>query len=249
MGFTLVELLVVIAIIGVLAAFILCALSIAKGHAQSAYCKNLMRQMGQALAMYVHENGGRYPYYLGPAGPSYGDGVGLDGRGLGLVYWSSKLYPYYPMNWTNAGYRCPGYKGAATGQFRHGSADRLGSYTYNLRGGQVQDLGFPKHFGLGPCLFWSGDTAASEAAVIVPSEMLSIGESRWQKSDRPPMPSDAMKCGLGEGFGSFATRHGKKFNQLFCDAHVEAMNPVVLFDPKQSARMWNYDHQPHPEMW
>ena len=246
-GFTLVELLVVIAIIGVLTALILPAVSIAKGHAQSAFCKNLIRQMGQALEMYVHENGGKYPYYLGPAGPSYGDAVCGDGRGRGLVYWSSKLYPYYPMNWTNAGYRCPGYKGLTTGQFRRGSADRFGSYTYNLWGVQIQDPGFSKHFGLGPCLFWQGDTAASEAQIVVPSGMLSIGESRFGTKDNNPLGgADPMRCGLQP---SFAARHGKRYNQLFCDAHVEAMEPLVLFDPRKTARMWNYDNQPHPEMW
>src|ERR1043165_5552942 len=110
-GFTLMELLVVIAIIALLAALLLPALSTAKNHARSAICQNHLRQMGQALQMYVHENGSKYPFYLGPAGPSYGDAVGQDGRAAGMVYWSTKLYPCYPVNWTNAGYHCPGYKG------------------------------------------------------------------------------------------------------------------------------------------
>jgi len=240
------ELLVVIAIIALLAALILPAVSIAKGHAQSAFCKNLMRQMGQALEMYVHENAGKYSYFLGPVGPSYGDAVGQDGRARGLVYWSSKLYPYYPMNWTNAGYHCPGYKGITTGPIDKGAADRFGSYTYNLWGVQVHDPGLRKHFGLGPCLFWPGDNPVSEAQLAVPSEMLSVGESRWQKLSHQLGGSDAMKCGLQD---TVATRHGKKYNQLFCDVHVEAMDPSVLFDPKKTARIWNYDHEPHPEFW
>jgi hypothetical protein len=27
------------------------------------------------------------------------------------------------------------------------------------------------------------------------------------------------------------------------------MNPWVLFNPTNTAPMWNNDHQPHPEMW
>ncbi|PYI88990.1 MAG: hypothetical protein DME26_02295 [Verrucomicrobia bacterium] len=44
-------------------------------------------------------------------------------------------------------------------------------------------------------------------------------------------------------------RHGKNYNQLFCDGHVAAMSPWVLFNPTNSASMWNSDHQPHPELW
>jgi prepilin-type processing-associated H-X9-DG protein len=238
--------LVVTAIIALLAALILPAFSVAKGRAQSAFCKNLTRQMGQALEMYVHENANKYPFYLGPAGLSYGDAVGLEGKARGLVYWSSKLYPYYAMNWTDAGYRCPAYKGITTGPVPNGGADRFGSYTYNLWGAQVHDSGQGKHFGLGPCLFWAGDRATSEAQVAVPSEMLSIGESRWQKNGRSSGGSDAMKCGLED---SVATRHGKDYNQLFCDGHVAGMDPMVLFSPAKAAAMWNYDHQPHPESW
>ena len=155
-GFTLMELLIVIAIIGILAALLLPAISSAKNHARSAICQNSMRQMGQALQMYVHENGSKYPYYLGPAGPSYGDSLGLDGRAVGLVYWSTKLYPYYPVNWTNAAYHCPGYTGVTTGPFLKGGADRLGSYTYNLFGAMVSEIPMPKgtsiSVGAGPLL-------------------------------------------------------------------------------------------------
>jgi hypothetical protein len=34
-----------------------------------------------------------------------------------------------------------------------------------------------------------------------------------------------------------------------CDGHVAAMNPWVLFNPTNTARMWNYDHEPHSELW
>jgi prepilin-type N-terminal cleavage/methylation domain-containing protein len=54
-GFTLVELLAAIAIIGVLAALLLPALSRAKAQAQSTACKNHLRQIGLALAMYVSD--------------------------------------------------------------------------------------------------------------------------------------------------------------------------------------------------
>jgi prepilin-type N-terminal cleavage/methylation domain-containing protein len=152
-GFTLKELLVVIAIVAVLAALLLPAISSAKNHANSTVCKNHLRQMGQALQMYKHDNGNKYPYFLGPPGPSYGDEIGRDGRAVGLVFWSSKLYPYCPQNWTNTGYHCPGYKGITTGLVKN-TANRFGSYTYNLWGVMIEDKAWTKHFGLGPILYW-----------------------------------------------------------------------------------------------
>ncbi len=47
--------LVVIAIIGMLAALLLPELSLAKGYAKSASCKNHLHQMGIALQLYVNE--------------------------------------------------------------------------------------------------------------------------------------------------------------------------------------------------
>ena len=249
-GFTRVELLIVLAILAILAALLLPALSGAKHRAQATVCRNHLRQMGQALAMYVHDNGSKYPHFLGPAGPSYGDAVASQGKSAGLVYWSSKLYPYYPVNWTNAGYRCPGYRGITSGPFEKGNAGRRGSYSYNLWGALVQDQGWTKHFGLGPIIWWLGDAAVAEAQLSVPSEMLSIGESRLDEKNDPFTGQDLMQCGQLDLAGdSFAARHGKRYNQLFCDGHLQSIDPWFLFDPRKTAAMWNYDHQPHPEMW
>ena len=131
--------LVVIAIIGMLAALLLPELSLAKGYAKSASCKNHLHQMGIALQLYVNENRNRYPHCLGPAGPAYGDAVGKGGRAVGLVYWSSKLFPYYPLNWTNMAFQCPGYSGNISGPYLKGAINRLGSYAYNSSGARIDD--------------------------------------------------------------------------------------------------------------
>jgi prepilin-type N-terminal cleavage/methylation domain-containing protein/prepilin-type processing-associated H-X9-DG protein len=258
-GFTLIELLVVIAIIGILAALLLPTLSIAKSYARSVSCKNRLHQMGLALQMYVHDSQNQYPRYLGPAGPSGGDATGKGGRAVGLVYWSSKLFPYYPLNWTNSSFHCPGYSGQISGPHITGAIDRLGSYAYNAAGVRLDDRTH-EYFGLGPVLYWKDSQgnfvpAVSESKVSVPSEMLVI-------CDSPVKPGTGEGADFGDDLGQcsaivssdlaaepFVLRHGKNYNQLFCDGHVSATSPSILFSPSNSAAIWNYDHKPHPEIW
>jgi prepilin-type N-terminal cleavage/methylation domain-containing protein/prepilin-type processing-associated H-X9-DG protein len=59
--FTLIELLVVIAIVAILAALLLPALQAAKHRAQRTQCLNQVRQIGQALYMYVGDYRERLP--------------------------------------------------------------------------------------------------------------------------------------------------------------------------------------------
>jgi prepilin-type processing-associated H-X9-DG protein len=95
--------------------------------------------------------------------------------------------------------------------------------------------------------------------------MLSIGESRFLNAQVNGMPGGwcAIFCGwivtnapsaadAGSGPYQFAfdlARHGKNYNFLLCDGHVAGMSPLVQFNPSKIASMWNYDHQPHPELW
>ncbi len=258
-GFTLVELLVVIAIIGILAALLLPSLSAAKSCAHSVACKSRLHQLGLALQMYVHDSQNQYPRYLGPAGPAGGDATGKGGRAVGLVYWSSKLIPYYTLNWTNRSFHCPGYTGRVSGPHIPGAIDRLGSYAYNAAGVRLEDSTH-EYLGLGPVLFWKDShgnvvPAVAESKVSVPSEMLAIGDS-------PVKPGTGEGADFGDDLGQcsglvassvaalpFVLPHGRNYNLLLCDGHVSAMSPAILFSPSNSAAMWNYDHKPHPEKW
>src|SRR6266478_2812362 len=56
-GFTLLEMLMVVAIIGLLASLLLPGLAAAKARGRTAACKNNLRQMGHALAMYESDYG------------------------------------------------------------------------------------------------------------------------------------------------------------------------------------------------
>jgi hypothetical protein len=44
-------------------------------------------------------------------------------------------------------------------------------------------------------------------------------------------------------------QHGKSFNVLSCDVHVESVKILYYGDLTKSAVHWNNDHEPHPEDW
>ena len=47
----------------------------------------------------------------------------------------------------------------------------------------------------------------------------------------------------------FPKQHDQYFNVVFCDAHVANVRIADLFNPMTTARNWNVDYQPHPELW
>jgi prepilin-type N-terminal cleavage/methylation domain-containing protein len=60
-GFTLIELLVVIAIVAILAALLFPVLARAKEKARQTACNSNLRQLAQAMRLYLDDNDGRYP--------------------------------------------------------------------------------------------------------------------------------------------------------------------------------------------
>jgi prepilin-type processing-associated H-X9-DG protein len=93
--------------------------------------------------------------------------------------------------------------------------------------------------------------------------MFAIGESRFMSPAVNGIPGGRcdMTCGMLKWnpnpardndtweYAFDPARHGKSYNQLFCDGHVAAMSPWILFNPTNTAPMWNYDHEPHAELW
>jgi prepilin-type processing-associated H-X9-DG protein len=252
--------LVVIAIITILAVLLLAALAQAKAQAYSTACKNHLHQMGRALYMYVPDNGNNYPPFGQWSPPVYGPAASLY-PGYKTSWWFQLLEPYYALNWwSNRSYHCPGYKREIVNTLNP-QGQPFSSYAYNWLGA-VNMMTAPRDawgLGLGGLQNGSSDldlprSAVPESRVLAPSEMFAIAESRippwlWGNGDV------TIDVGLNMHVQWTAVgvlnppRHGRNYNVLSCDGHVEAIRPWILFNPTNTAVRWNNDNLPHQETW
>ncbi len=96
--------------------------------------------------------------------------------------------------------------------------------------------------------------------VIAPADMIAMDESRsstyyfqasYSQTAKGALSSatDSLVCVVNVPGWDYPLQHGRNCNLVFCDAHVEAMPSLKLFNPTNSAIRWNNDHQPHPETW
>jgi len=269
-AFTLIELLVVIAIIAVLAAMLLGALSKSKQQAQVIVCKNHLHEMGLAMRMYVDEFSA-YPYYCGWGIEN------LDQEGATLnIEWPLELQRYYPLDWTNASYHCPAYTGQIQknenvwwGSYSYNVwGTSVPSATPNI----LNEFGVLNDFGLGVGIatVTANDGMSlpprKESQVLAPSEMFCMMDSRGSTTNLatltgyagvdwtaciPTIPNKESPFGQGMYFRYLQNppQHGNNFNVACCDGHVESLRLSYLFNPTNTAPRWNFDHQPHPELW
>ncbi len=228
-----------------------------------------MRQIGLATAMYVGETG-YYPYMIAPISPYGGGGY----------EWEVYLKPYVPMTLSNQVFLCPGYIGGfPTWRLNYSDPDQSGSYAYNAygtangEGGFVDEPAVGYYLGLG--LQYDGISSAAvndghltasdigsiqprkDSQVVAPSEMFAFMDVLGGPRGGSVWFGDSY-TGAGQLFGDLTVQnppqHGKYFNVVSPDVHVEARQITNIFynidgdSPRfTTAPRWNIDNQPHRE--
>ena len=252
LAFTLVELLVVIAIIAILAALLLTASTHASGIARRTHCANNLRQLGQAMQMFVADKHS-YPL-VAMEEPDHINSWSktLAGAGLDIPAQWEKPAHYPPQSiW-----HCPS-------AYLPQGFDFQADYGYNCYG--MSAYTDTNSLGLGGHHIWKDIShqpapPVNESEVVSPSEMMEIGDG-FKGGNGVILDGEPYlwrTYGVREMGGSFSTvgstkrsyaRHQGKANVVFCDGHVESPTLQFLFTDTSDAALsrWNRDHLPHRE--
>jgi len=235
----LLELLIVVAINILLAGLLLPVLFMAKAQAQSAACKNHLRQIGLGLHMYISDSG-RYP-------AEWGRGAG------GYLAWADRVAENDQRRWTNNSWQCPAYvakQGLVRVVEHRRDVEIYTSYAYNEWG--MVDVSRSARLGLGML----PGSAVSDPQIAAPSEMFAIADSRTFRNMVGPYGRVEPLHGLmqmqpfsGHPNEETDPLHRKGYNILFADGHVGFLKRKDYLNPPRAAHRWNRDNQAHPELW
>lgn len=241
-SFTLIELLVVIAIIAILAALLLPALKSARDRSRQAACAANLKQLGICLMEYTDDNDDRYPYGAdidiqgGSWKITFDDLLGAyDGRNLHVNEsmpqmanaMEALVQSLSPPNGPAKLWACP----AAV------PVPWLRTYHLNSAGNNT-------NVNVTTCGIVANGTSFTRrtAEVEAPADTFSLVETTTDTTD-PRYPTvlgygpNERTCirspleqvsPLNSGV-IYAPLHGDFYNYLFCDGHVQALNPTNTF--------------------
>ena len=230
-GFTLIELLVVIAIIAILAAMLFPVFAAAREKARSASCQSNLKQLGNALRMYVDDHDGMAlscAIYNSTAGFPAAIPERRGARGD----WADSLYPYVKNTQV---FICP------SSPFARPSSGygKDGGYSFNWV--YFGNFGMPN----------------SIESVAKPAETIFLVDNNGNGDAGSP---GGYYCAGGQGgpangwFGywSPANRHNTMVNVAWLDGHVSAKRPEAIADDRRNANLTsstsylNGGHNPAP---
>jgi prepilin-type N-terminal cleavage/methylation domain-containing protein/prepilin-type processing-associated H-X9-DG protein len=240
-GFTLIELLVVIAIIAILAAILFPVFAQAREKARQTACLSNMRQMSNAVSMYVQDYEG-YPLYSYPS-PSQERWHTL----LQPYIKNSQLFVCPSSSFSRYHFRNMGY--GYNHQYLARSIDRGGlgatfeaSIEYPADTIAIADAAGTGGWARSPQP-WSDQENRCERlgnhGYTIDPPLLPAG-SRWGTGCSVADPQPGYP---GAGHTRIATRHSGGANIAFCDGHAKWMRREVL---EQDNTYWNGRKDPRP---